>query len=41
MNTNDKEELAQTMIELIETDPDVRAAVMSCACCSPNIVKVI
>ena len=41
MDTNEKERLAQAIIELIETDPEVRAAVISCACCSPNIVKVI
>jgi hypothetical protein len=41
MNVNDKERLAQAIIELIETNPEVRAAVISCACCSPNIVTVI
>ena len=41
MNANQKERLAQAIIQLIETDPEVRAAVISCACCSPNIVKVI
>lgn len=41
MNANEKERLAQAIIVLIETDREVRAAVISCACCSPNIVKVI
>ena len=41
MDANRREELAQALIELIETDPEVQAAVMSCASCSPNIVKVI
>jgi len=41
MNMTDKKELAQAIIELIETHDGVQRAVMGCACCSPNIVKVI
>lgn len=40
MNANDKEELVKAMIELIENNDEVRWAVQSCACRSPNIVKV-
>ena len=41
MDPNKREELAQAIIELIETHDGVQRAVMSCACCSPDIVKVI
>ncbi len=39
MNANDKEELVKAMIELIESNDEIRWAVQSCARCSPNIVK--
>jgi hypothetical protein len=38
MNPNEK--LAQAIIELIENNDEVAWAVQSCACRSPNIVKV-
>lgn len=41
MNKDEKEKLANAMIELIETHGDVRKAVMHCAFCSPNIVTVV
>ena len=41
MNTKDKEELAQPIIELIETNDEVAWSVQSCACRSPHIAKVI
>jgi len=41
MNKDEKEKLAKAIIELIETNEDVRNAVMHCAFCSPNIVTVI
>lgn len=41
MKAENKERFARAVIELIETDPEVRSAVMRCACRSPNIVKVV
>ena len=41
MDPNEREELAQALIELIETNDEVAWAVQRCACRSPNIVKVI
>jgi hypothetical protein len=41
MDTKKTEALAQAIIELIETHDGVQRAVMHCAFCSPNIVKVI
>ena len=41
MDANEKERLAQAIIALIETHDGVQRAVMHCAFCSPNIVKVI
>ena len=40
MNTNEKEELAKAIIELIETNDEVAWAIMKCACRSPHIVEV-
>ena len=40
MDANDKERLAQAIIELIETNDEVAWAIMKCACRSPHIVKV-
>ena len=41
MDPNERELLAQALIELIENNDEVAWAVQSCACRSPNIVKVI
>jgi hypothetical protein len=41
MDVKETEELAQAIIELIETHDGVRRAVMHCAFCSPNIRTVI
>jgi hypothetical protein len=40
METKQKGELAQVIIELIETNDQVAWAIQACACRSPNIVKV-
>jgi hypothetical protein len=41
MDASGKEELAQAIIDLIENNDEVAWAVQSCACRSPNIIKVI
>lgn len=41
MDEDEKEELARAIIERIESRDGVRQAVMHCAFCSPNIVKVV
>ena len=41
MDANEKERLAQAIIELIETHRGVKGAIIHCAVCSPNIRTVI
>ena len=41
MDMNEKEELAQAIIELIKTHGGVKRAIIHLAVCSPNIRTVI
>ena len=38
MSSNEKEELARNLAELIRSSAIVRQAVWDCACCCPNLV---